>query len=119
MYFYHEDLFVSLQTGQTLSLHLGLHCLPKYLLASIQNERVNIFHNTRVYIPSNSLGGGPAFNDFGVFMKSGNIVRKPRISTNFWQLSVPSIPVMAWFNTLMAQFLDNFFSLQERIRILY
>ena len=78
-----------------------------------------IYFTTQGYIPSNSFGGGPAFNDFGVFMKSGKIVRKPRISTNFWQLSVPSTPVMAWFNTLIAQFLDNFFSLQERIRILY
>lgn len=62
-------------------------------------------------IPSSSSEAGPAFELFGVFMKSGKMVRSPRISTNFWLLSTPSTPVMAWLSTLIAQFRDNFFSL--------
>lgn len=62
-------------------------------------------------IPSSSSEAGPAFELFGVFMKSGKMVRSPRISTNFWLLSTPSTPVMAWLSTFIAQFRDNFFSL--------
>ena len=61
--------------------------------------------------PSSSSGGGPARPCFGVFMKRGKTVLKPRMSTNFWQLSEPSLPVIAWFSTLMAQLRDSFFSL--------
>ena len=28
-----------------VAFHLGLHCLPKYMLTSIQNERVNFLSN--------------------------------------------------------------------------
>lgn len=48
----------------------------------------------------------------GVFMKIGNTVRRPRISTNLLQLSRPSGPINAWSNTFNEPFRDNFFSLQ-------
>lgn len=39
------------------------------------------------------------------------MVRKPRMSTNLWQLSVPSGPIMAWSNTFRALLREIFFSL--------
>ncbi len=46
-------------------------------------------------------------------MNSGNMLRSPRMSINFWQLSAPSVPVMAWSSTLIALNRDNFFSLKQ------
>lgn len=39
------------------------------------------------------------------------MVRKPRMSTNLWQLSVPSGPIMAWSSTFRALLREIFFSL--------
>lgn len=50
---------------------------------------------------------------FGVFINSGNMVRRPRISTNLLQFSFPSGPDIAWSNTLRDPFRDNFFSLHN------
>lgn len=47
-------------------------------------------------------------------MKSGKMVRKPRMSTNLWQLSVPSGPIMAWSSTFRALLRETFFSLQTK-----
>lgn len=44
-------------------------------------------------------------------MNRGKMVRKPRISTNLWQLSVPSGPIMAWSSTFRALLREIFFSL--------
>lgn len=44
-------------------------------------------------------------------MKSGKIVLRPRMSTNLWQLSVPSGPIMAWSSTFRALLREIFFSL--------
>lgn len=71
-----------------------------------------------MHVPSSSAGDGPALPLVGVFMNKGNMVLSPRISTNFWLLSDPSWPVMAWFNTFIALFLDIFFSLKFKIKIL-
>lgn len=71
-----------------------------------------------MHVPSSSAGDGPALPLVGVFMNKGNMVLSPRISTNFWLLSDPSWPVMAWFNTFIALFLDIFFSLKLKIKIL-
>lgn len=65
--------------------------------------------------PSCSFSEAPVFFIFfGVFMKSGKMVRKPRMSTNLWQLSVPSGPIIPWSRTFRALVRDNFFSLQQR-----
>ena len=66
----------------------------------------------KAFIPSSSAWDGPALPLDGVFMNNGKMVLSPRISMNFWQLSTPSGPVMAWFSTLIALFLDIFFSLK-------
>ena len=47
----------------------------------------------------------------GDFIKRGKMVRKPRMSTNLWQLSVPSGPIMAWSSTFRALLREIFFSL--------
>lgn len=47
-------------------------------------------------------------------MKSGKMVRKPRMSTNLWQLSAPSGPIIPWSRTFRALVRDIFFSLQQR-----
>ena len=70
---------------------------------------------TSCHTPSISSGGGPALPCLGVFIKSGKTVRRPRMSTNFWQLSVPSTPVIAWFNTFIPQLRDIFFSLVHMV----
>lgn len=44
-------------------------------------------------------------------MKSGKMVLRPRMSTNLWQLSVPSGPIMAWSSTFRALLREIFFSL--------
>uniref|UniRef100_A0A0E9WD48 Uncharacterized protein n=1 Tax=Anguilla anguilla TaxID=7936 RepID=A0A0E9WD48_ANGAN len=62
-----------------------------------------------------SLSDTPAFLIFlGVFMNSGKMVLKPRMSTNLWQLSEPSGPIMPWSRTLSALMRDIFFSLSMR-----
>ena len=38
-YFHSQRLFSSKQTVHYAAFHLGLHCLPKYLSTSIQNEK--------------------------------------------------------------------------------
>ena len=68
--------------------------------------------NRRWRWPCISLRPRPAFLvGAGVFMKSGKMLRRPRMSTNFWQLSAPSAPVRAWFSTRTALQRDSFFSL--------
>ena len=50
-------LFLSFQTADPegmlhylyVAFHLGLHCLPKYLFAGIQNEKGK-FHKTNLHI---------------------------------------------------------------------
>lgn len=65
--------------------------------------------------PSCSFSEAPVFFIFfGVFMKSGKMVRKPRMSTNLWQLSAPSGPIIPWSRTFRALVRDIFFSLQQR-----
>lgn len=51
-------------------------------------------------------------------MKSGKMVRRPRMSTNLWQLSAPSGPIMPWSRTFRALVRDTFFSLQQREEIM-
>lgn len=64
-------------------------------------------------LPSCSFSVVPTFLIFlGDFMKRGKMVRKPRMSTNLWQLSVPSGPIMAWSSTFNALLREIFFSLQ-------
>lgn len=66
-------------------------------------------------LPSCSFSVVPTFLIFrGDFMKSGKMVRKPRMSTNLWQLSVPSGPIMAWSSTFRALLRETFFSLQTK-----
>ena len=60
---------------------------------------------------SSTQGPNPFFCFIGGFINNGKILRSPKMSTNFWQLSAPSFPDMAWFNTLMALIRDIFFSL--------
>lgn len=65
--------------------------------------------------PSCSFSEAPVFLIFfGVFMKSGKMVRKPKMSTNLWQLSAPSGPIIPWSRTFMALVRDIFFSLEQR-----
>lgn len=65
--------------------------------------------------PSCSFSEAPLFFIFlGVFMKSGKMVLKPRMSTNLWQLSAPSGPIIPWSRTFRALVRDIFFSLQKR-----
>lgn len=67
------------------------------------------------YWPSCSFSTVPVFFIFlGVFIKSGKTVRKPRMSTNLWQLSVPSGPIIAWSRTFRALVRDTFFSLWQQ-----
>lgn len=67
--------------------------------------------------PSCAFSEVPVFFIFlGVFMKSGKIVLRPRMSTNLWQLSVPSGPIMPWSRTFSALVRDTFFSLCRRDR---
>jgi hypothetical protein len=47
----------------------------------------------------------------GGFINKGNNVRKPSISTIFWQLSFPSTPVIAKSKVLNAPLRDAFLSL--------
>lgn len=62
-------------------------------------------------LPSCSFSVVPTFLIFlGDFIK-GKMVRKPRMSTNLWQLSVPSGPIMAWSSTFRALLREIFFSL--------
>lgn len=69
--------------------------------------------------PSCSFSEVPVFFIFlGVFMKSGKMVRRPRMSTNLWQLSAPSGPIMPWSRTFRALVRDTFFSLQQREEIM-
>ena len=42
-----------------------------------------IFYDQCTCLPSSSAGGGPARDGFGVFMNNGNMVLRPRMSTNF------------------------------------
>jgi hypothetical protein len=44
-------------------------------------------------------------------MNSGKSVRKPKMSTIFWQFSFPSAPVMAKSRVRKAPFRDAFLSL--------
>ena len=74
----------------------------------------DLTHTRYTILPSSSSEEGPALAVLGVFMKRGKMVRRPRMSTNFWLLSTPSMPVIEWFSTLMAQFRDSFFSLGAR-----
>lgn len=63
-------------------------------------------------LPSCSFSVVPTFLIFlGDFMKSGKMVLRPRMSTNLWQLSVPSGPIMAWSSTFRALLREIFFSL--------
>lgn len=63
-------------------------------------------------LPSCSFSVVPTFLIFlGDFIKRGKMVRKPRMSTNLWQLSVPSGPIMAWSSTFRALLREIFFSL--------
>lgn len=63
-------------------------------------------------LPSCSFSVVPTFLIFlGDFIKRGKMVRKPRMSTNLWQLCVPSGPIMAWSSTFRALLLEIFFSL--------
>lgn len=65
--------------------------------------------------PSCSFSEAPVFFIFfGVFMKRGKMVRNPRMSTNLWQLSAPSGPIMPWSRTFIELVRDIFFSLQQR-----
>lgn len=50
----------------------------------------------------------------GGLMNNGNNARNPRISTIFWQLSFPSVPVIAKSNVLNAPFRDAFLSLNVK-----
>lgn len=64
------------------------------------------------HLPSCSFSVVPTFFIFlGDFMKSGKMVLRPRMSTNLWQLSVPSGPIMAWSSTFRALLREIFFSL--------
>lgn len=93
--------------SQMSSIHNEIQCLI---------NGISLWHF--MHVPSSSAGDGPALPLVGVFMNKGNMVLSPRISTNFWLLSDPSWPVMAWFNTFIALFLDIFFSLKLKIKIL-
>lgn len=65
-------------------------------------------------LPSCSFSVVPTFFIFlGDFMKSGKMVLRPRMSTNLWQLSVPSGPIMAWSSTFRALLREIFFSLRR------
>lgn len=66
-------------------------------------------------LPSCSFSVVPTFFIFlGDFMKRGKMVLRPRISTNLWQLSVPSGPIMAWSSTFRALLREIFFSLWKQ-----
>lgn len=45
-------------------------------------------------------------------MKRGNTVRRPKMSTNLLQLSLPSGPARAWSRTFNDPLRDIFFSLK-------
>lgn len=75
---------------------------------------IHLLHekDPRTGLPSCSFSVVPTFFIFlGDFMKSGKMVLRPRMSTNLWQLSVPSGPIMAWSSTFRALLREIFFSL--------